>query len=102
MTEDDEMRDLERRMSAKLFGGVPYRTPVVEKRRRFPGKRKPPVGHIEVARRRVGPHPDDQQFDVFLVTIGLRINVRAGLFRDEIDAALRQYRMDKLEIKWLA
>jgi hypothetical protein len=104
MTDDDEMKELERRMSAKLFGSVATREPVVENRKlrgsAWPNRAK---GFVEVIRIEAANHPEDERFDIIRVFLGgNRIKIRSGVFRDEVDAALRPYVADKLDIKWLA
>jgi hypothetical protein len=105
MTDDDEMKELEARMSAKLFGSVATRGPVVVESRRLRGPTwaKLVKGRIEIVRVEGAEHPEDERFDVVRVLSGeKRIKVRSAVFRDEVDAAIAPYRDEHLEIKWLA
>ncbi len=102
MTDDEEMKELEARMSAKLFGTAAARTPVVENRKlrgsSWPNRAK---GHVEVIRIEAAGHPEDEQFDIIRVFPGgSRIKVRRAVFRDEVLAALKPYEADRVEIKW--
>ena len=101
MTDDDEMKELEARMSAKLLGSAATRAPVVEQRKRIPGRTKPGKGSVEVIRIEATGHPDDERFDIVRVFPGgNRIKVRSAVFRDEVLAALKPYEADRVEIVW--
>jgi len=102
VTDDDEMKELERRMSAKLFGSQATRAPVVENRKlRGPAWPNRAKGYVEVIRIEAAAHPEDERFDVVRVfSGGSRIKVRMAAFRDEVLAALKPYEADRVEVKW--
>jgi hypothetical protein len=102
MTDDEEMKDLEARMSARLFAPAATRAPVVEQRKlRGPTWAKIVRGHIEVVLVEAAAHRNDERFDIVRVLEGGgRVKIRSGAFRDEVDAALKPYEADGMEIVW--
>ncbi len=105
--DDDEMRELERKVTRFLLGGKPDADKSVEvrKRRRLvnaPAKAPEPKGWVEVVEIKEGlgwVHPKDRRYDVVLMTGQHRVKVRADVYYDELEAALKPYRDDGMEIR---
>ena len=104
MSDDDISDDeLERRMSAKLFGPVAARRdPAVDVRRSFQGRARKDKTCVEVQPKHgLLSHPEVLLYDLFVVQGEKRTRVRTDLDRDQARVEAEQFTADGTEVRWL-